>query len=506
VTASTEASSPIRESSISEKQREDLRATRLGFGQKIGYAAGAMVDGVVNNVVNTFLLFYVTTVCGIPGSLAGIAAAVGLTIDAILDPLIGSMSDSSRSRWGRRLPYMAVGLPLLIASFVMLFALPDWADTRALFALLTLLSVSFRISLSVYNLPYLAVGAELTDDYAERSLIMTWRWGLGMVGAIIGIGLGFGVFFKGANGLANREAYLPFALALSIIIVLSAGCAMRAVHATRRRQHLPPRAGSGTKLARRLGAELFEMFRNRSFRILFISALLFFVAQGVTLSLGLHANTFFWHLSSDRIKFVTLSFFVGLIIGAPLSGPIVSCMEKRNAVLGGLLGLILMQSGPASLRLLGLLPLQDQALATLLATTTAIGGALMSMAAIAFTSMMADAADEHEYLFGARREGLYFAGWAFASKAANGLGVLVCGFLLEAIAFPVEQIRQGGLSTVLPQHMSNALGFCYGPGAALLSIVGALVLARYRLDSKAHAAILAKLRIRRLETIQGEAA
>ena len=78
-------------------------------------------------------------------------------------------------------------------------------------------------------------------------------------------------------------------------------------------------------------------------------------------------------------------------------------------------------------------------------------GALMAAASIAFSSMMADAADEHEHLFGARREALFFAGWAFASKAATGAGALISGLILQAIAFPTDLAAHGGvMSAVLP--------------------------------------------------------
>ncbi|MDB5978296.1 MAG: transporter [Nevskia sp.] len=486
-------------SAMPDEDKEDARAARravrLGLGLKLGYASGALVDGVISNVVNTFLLFYVTTVCGMSAALAGAAAAVGLVVDAISDPVIGSMSDNTHSRWGRRLPFMVVAMPLLLVSFVMIFSLPDWTNQMALFALLSALSIAVRVSLSIFNMPYLAVGAELSDDYAERSRIMTWRWGLGMIGALIAVGLGFAVFFKGPGGLAQRHAYTPFALTLAVIVLAGAVCAMRTVLLTRGRQHLPPAIRSS--LAQRLLPELLELFRNRSFRILFTSALLFFIAQGVTLSLGLHANTFFWRLASDQVQLITLAFPVGLIIGAPLSGPIVSRMEKRTAVLIGLCGLILMQAGPASLRLSGLLPLQGQTLALFLASATAIGGALMSMAAIAFTSMMADAADEHEHLFGSRREGLYFAGWAFAGKAATSIGTFLAGMVLQAIAFPVDQTKQNGLNIQLPEGTVDALGFFYGPGAALLSVLGVLILFRYRLDRSTHTAMMTELHQRR---------
>jgi len=495
----------VVDAAVVEEGSAALRATRLGTGLKLGYASGAVVDGIVTNMVNTFLFFYVTTVCGLSAALAGTAVAAGLIVDAVGDPLIGSLSDNHRSRWGRRLPFMLAAMPVLVASFIMIFSLPDWSNKAALFALLCALSISVRLSLSVFNLPYLAVGAELSDNYAERSLIMTWRWGLGMTGALIGVGCAFGIFFKGANGLAQRDAYTPFAAALSAVILGAAAWSASTVWRTRGRQHGPPVASdhAGWSFIR----ELLELLRNRSFRILFFGALLFFTSLGMTQALGLHTNTFFWHLSSSQAQLITMAFLIGTLIGAPFSGLLVSRVEKKTAVLIGLCGWIVTQVAPTSLRLLGLLPLQGQSLTLLLCGNTLVGGVLMSVGGIAFMSMMADAADEHEYLFGSRREGLFFAGWAFAGKTAGSIGTFLAGLLLTAISFPVEQTKQNGLNVALPERMINELGFFYGPGTSLLLIVGVLLILRYRLDRTAHAAILAKLHQRRASaaTIKGHA-
>lgn len=121
----------------------------------------------------------------------------------------------------------------------------------------------------------------------------------------------------------------------------------------------------------------------------------------------------------------------------------------------------------------------------------------MGLAGIAGASAMADAADEHEHLFGSRREGLYFAGLAFANKAASAVGTLIAGLVLQAIAFPTELVRQGGLNMQLPEHMITLLGLAYGPGAALLSVAAVLTSLRYRIDRRTHAAIIAELRQRR---------
>jgi GPH family glycoside/pentoside/hexuronide:cation symporter len=135
-----------------------------------------------------------------------------------------------------------------------------------------------------------------------------------------------------------------------------------------------------------------------------------------------------------------------------------------------------------------------------------VGGVLMAAAAIAFASMMADAADEHEHLFGARREGLYFAGWAFASKAAAGAGALIAGMVLQLIAFPTDIAAHGGTAAVLPDATIYWLGFFYGPGAGVLYLGSIVASFLYRLDAKGHAAIMRDLDQRRATTIAGAAA
>ena len=472
------------------------RAGPLPWRLKLGYSSGQVLDGIVTQSLGIFLLFYVTTVCGLPGALAGLALAAGLVVDAFMDPLIGTLSDGWRSRFGRRLPFMMVGVPAVAVLFTLIFSLPRGLGTVGLFIWLTTLSICLRIAMSLFILPYSAVGAELSDDYAERSSIAAWRWGIGMFATLIAVLLGFGVFFAGPGGLSHRGAYTPFALTLSALIVVFTLISLRTTQATLGRLH-PPVATTGG-LHARIVAELGEVLRNRSFRILFAGALLFFSALGTHLALGLHANTYFWRLTPAQIQSVTLAVFLGLLFGAPLAGPFLKRLEKRTVLIVGMAGLAAGDTLPPALRLLGLFPFEGATLATILSVLVFCGGALMAAAAIAFASMMADAADEHEHLFGARREGLYFAGWAFASKAASGVGTLIAGLVLQAIAFPTDLAAHGGTAAVLPDHMVHLLGLFFGPGSGLLYLGAILVTMLYTLDARRHAAIMSDLGERRV--------
>lgn len=458
----------------------------------LGYSAGALLDGIAGQGVNIFLFFYVTAVAGLSAALAGIALAVGLAVDAVVDPLIGSLSDNSRSRFGRRLPFMMLGVPATVVFLVAIFSLPGGWSQMALFAWVTVLSIGLRVAMSLFLLPYNAVGAEISDDYAERSSIAMWRWAFAMIGALVAVVLGFGVFLGGEGGLSHRHGYTPLAISLALIAAVGGLIAMRTLATIRDRQHAAA-AGQAGSLHQRLIAEVGEIFRNQSFRTLFVGALLLFTSLAIHSSLGLHANTYFWRLSAAQIQMVTLSLFAGLLLGAPLAAPMLARIEKRTVLLIGMIGLALSTSLPATLRLLGLFPFQGQTLVAVLSAAVLLGGMLMAAAGIAFASMMADAADEHEHLFGARREGLYFAGWAFATKAAAGLGSLVAGLALQAIGFQ----SAGGGAVHLTAGTVRWIGLINGPGAGILALAAAALCLFYRLDATRHAAIRRDLDARR---------
>lgn len=469
------------------------KPSRLPLGRKAAYGSGQLLDLVVSSMLNSFALYYVTSVCGVPGGLAGLALGAGLVVDAFMDPFIGSLSDSWRSRFGRRVPFMVVGLVPLLITFNLIFALPSNLSPTPLFFWLMTLSVLLRVSQSIFGLPYQALGADLSDDYTERSSIAAWRWGIGIIGTLAVIGLGYGVFLSGPNGLAQRGAYPPFTLTLSVLIVIGG---LLAIWVGLKTPSAEPDSGRPEKaIHHRLFGEMAEMFRNRTFRTLFGSKLLLNVAQGLYLTLSLHMHVFFWHLSAAQIQAVTMPGVLGLALGAPLAGPLIARMEKRTILVIGLVGMALCQAAPVTLRLTGLLPLTGGDLTNFLAIATFFNAITFALSVIAFIAIIPDAADEHELLFGVRRQGLYAAGWAFATKAATGGGLLLAGLVLQLVDFPADASAAAGAS--VPERTSQLLALAGGPGSAILALLGTALALFYSVDRKSHAGIMAQLTARR---------
>src|SRR5580658_2564099 len=178
----------------------DLRRRPLGLSLLSLYGSGAMADAVVQAALASFLFFYLTAVCGLSNTLAGVSLFAALAVDAVADPLVGSISDNSWTRWGRRHPFMLAGAAPLAIALGLLFSIPPGLSGGWLFAYATAASIALRVSQSLVVLPYIALGAELSDDYAERTNIVAARALFTVLGTVVCISLALQVFLGGPGG------------------------------------------------------------------------------------------------------------------------------------------------------------------------------------------------------------------------------------------------------------------------------------------------------------------
>jgi GPH family glycoside/pentoside/hexuronide:cation symporter len=480
---------PLRSPGLDAKA---LRLRPLGKGLLGFYGAGAIVDASATVFLGTFLYFYLTAVCGMSGTLAGAALGIALAVDAIVDPLVGSLSDNSRSQFGRRHPFMLAAVVPIVVCLGLLFSVPAGLGGAGLLAYVLILCLGLRFGLSAFNVPYIALGSELSDNYNERSTIVAFRVGVGAVGTIVALVLGYGVFLSAkAGGQLHRAGYAPFAWCGAGVMGAAAVLSTLGTLSARARLHAASAQGGGTAILR-LVKEMGEVFRNSSFLFLFGACLVAFVGFGAAAALGLHANTFFWRLEPSTILVVSLSAIPGIMVGIVITGLLTRVVEKRSIALAGLALIAIGQMSPVTLRLTGILPSVGPAPVASLICATLLANVGVAMALVGFQSMMADAADEHDLLFGARREGLYFAGISFAAKASSGLGVLIAGLAADAIGFPNDLAARGAHASVAWPVARN-LALIYGPGASVITVLGLLLLLGYRLDRAAHARILETL-------------
>lgn len=450
----------------------------LSFFDKTQFATGDMIDGIVNFGVGTFIFYYLTAVCGMSGTVAGTILVISTVSDAFLDPLIGSISDNTRSRFGRRLPYMFVAVLPTALFYALIFSIPPELKGWALAGYAGFILLALRISTSFYFLPYAAVSAELSTDYTERSSVFAYRTFINCIGNIVVLVLGYFVFMHGAEGLIDHKAYVGYGWASGVIAL--AGGLISAFAVRRLAGRLRPVETAGVR-SLRMTTEIREIAQNPSFWYLFLCCLLFWTAIGVAATLGIHLNLYFWHLPANIIGLLPLIGILGYAVGVPLCTFTLQYFEKRNVSLVGILLMCTTQLFPVPLQLLGLLPTGD-ALYTFLGIVVFFGGVAGTFTFVPWGSMMSDAVDEHELLFGSRREGLYFAGLLLSVKAAAGLGGFFGGIALDLIHFP-RDVTTIAIHPLSAEIIRN-LGLVQGPFAALIGMASAFTLLGYHIDKK----------------------
>lgn len=457
--------------------RPDLTQAGPGFWTKCAYGLGQLTEGVVSVVFMVFILFYYNQVLGLSGAATGLALFIALFVDAIADPLMGAISDTTRGKLGRRHPFLyAAVIPLPIA-FYFAFSPPD-LDQTGLFVWLTVFSILTRLLLTVFFVPHLALGAELSSNYEQRNQIVAYRQFFAMVGYLVALVVGFGVFFvttpEFPDGQMNGAAYAPFAASMGL--VMGAAMLISAVGTHASISRLPKVAHE--KTGQSLWSDLISALKNHSFLVLILSLLLFFVAFGLRSSLSLHVMTFYWRMNSQEIQIVTIWSIVALVLGVVIWAIVARYMEKRTGFLIGFAGWVALTAWPVLQHLAGLYPERSDPAYIGILLWTGIGANIMGAGTNVFAgSMIADCLDEHELHTGRRQEGAFFGVYTFTAKATTGLGTWLSGIALDAIGFPAQ-----ATPGQVPTFALTQLGLLTGPVLIIAGLVSLVVLNGYRLS------------------------
>ena len=332
-------------------------------------------------------------------------------------------------------------VPLAIA-FYFLFN-PLVTSEWALFLWLVVFTNLTRTAMSLYHVPHIALGAEMTDDYDTRSELVGYRYLFSNVGTLFVFAAGFGFFFVPTaefdNGQLNAAAYPPFALLLAVLMVVTifwSAWGTRSVIPWLPQPPAAPRLGV-VQVLWRIVTDLSASIASRNFRWMFAGVLVVFIMVGVNTALDLYVFTYFWELDRAQIFTVIIAYPVGVMVGSFFSTRFFARFGKKAGLLFGGLSWPLWQTVPIVLRLLGWFPENgDDLLIPLLVSIKLIQGACTVQANVAFGSMVADVIDEYEYNTGKRQEGIFFAASSFSAKATSGVGNIVAGFALDLIAWP----------------------------------------------------------------------
>lgn len=437
---------------------------RVSAWRALAYALPAFGLAVVGLPVYVYLPKFYTDVVGVPVAAVGVILLGVRVFDALSDPLIGALSDRTRTRFGRRRPWIALGVLPLAACIGLLFAPPDLGPGPAT-AWFGVTLFALFLFWTVVVVPYEALGVEISFDYDERTSLLALRDGLLLLGTVIAVLSPYLLRVLGGipdDPAGERVRFARFALLYAPLVV--ALCWITVAGVREGRPSARPRRTdpfSGLRVA----------LRNRPFGILLASYTI--AAFGSNLPATLILFYVEYVLEDDRAEPFLLLYFVTGVALLPLWVWLARRVEKKAAWLAAMavntsafLGVFFLGPGQG-----------DLYAALIILSGVGFGGTVAIPSA-----MQADVIDYDELLCGRRREGVFIGVWSVARKLAAALGV---GLALVILGGSGYQPR-------MPQTPEAILSLrvLYALVPSMMSLLAMAIALAYPIDRAMHARIL----------------
>ena len=459
----------------------------LPWTTKAGYGSAELGLVAVEVLVQVYLLKFYNVVVGLPSALAGLALSVAILWDAVTDPVMGGISDRTRTPWGKRRPYFVPGALAACVFFVALFHPPVFKSNTFAFFYLLIGFVSLNTSLTVVSVPHVSLAGEMAFDRDQRTALFGYRRLFATLGLVLGTVLP-ALILRSLGGEETAEnvarSRSTTALLLCAPILLTAFWAFAA---TRGRDE--PSHESGARFAdivRNLG-RLFlsqkDVWTNKVFFPLLLSAIIAGAARTLNGSIALYYYQFRLELPEDIVVLaVLLPFFLCLLASIPLWVWISRHKGKKWPAFWGVLGLALLTVftypffppgsivGPVCI---------------------AIVGGFCAGSVVILDSLIPDAIDYDELRTGRDREGLYFGVWKLGTKISRALGLAFAGVVLQIIGFDEGRMTQD-------PEVGWRLALLFGPAVGVFFALAAIVFACFPLTDGTHRRIQRILERRRL--------
>ncbi len=479
---------------------------RLTLGTRLAFGSGQVAESLFNALFNTFVGIFYNQIIGLSNTLIGFAIMLALIGDALTDPVVGVVSDRWRGRHGRRHPFLfAAPVPLALMIYCIFNppeALTGSNHQLGLFMWLSITTILSRAFLTLYNVPHLALGAELSKDQFQRSMLFSTNQ---IIGVIAGASIAFitwSFFFAGERvraidgklvpGHLDPAAYGPLILfaCATVIIAIWSCAAFTYKHVPR--LTLPPQADqrlSPLLLAR----EIVSTFRNRNYVVILIGFFFFMIASGIYETVTVFINTYFWELKPEQMRWFGLVAGPMGVAGALASPFLMRRFDRRPVVMGAMGALALFAQLVVSLRLLGLMPENgDPLLLPLLLANAGAFAFSAGVSAVANMGMIGDIVDENDLATGLRQEGLYYSARLFFAKASFSVSHAFAGILLDVYI----RLPFGAVPGELDEGILTRLGIVGGPLMASFAIVSLFFYRMYGLSAGQHKEIIKAINAR----------
>jgi Na+/melibiose symporter-like transporter len=384
----------------------------------------------------------------------------------------------------------AAAIPAAVA-YYFVWNPPAGLEGDALFPYIVTIAILVRTLITVYEIPSSSLVAEMSDDYDERTSMLSYRYFFGWTGGTL-MGAFATIFIlvptaTVQNGMFNVEGHGQVGAIAAISIFLAIMISAAGTHKMIPDLKSPPPARKLSLML--IYREVFETLASRSFLALFLAALFGAVASGVSTTLSFYFSTFFWGFSTEQIGLISLSVVISALMAFFISPAISRRLgKKRGAITIGLMAFTVAPA-PILLRLLGLMPQNsDPMLFPLVLSIIVVDVALIIAYQTLSSSMIADLVEEAEIKTQRRSEGVFFASVTFVRKVTQGIGAAVAGVLLTISQFPA-----GATPDQVPEAVLTTFGWLYVPVIFGLWMIMIACLSLYSVDRRAHEANLETL-------------
>jgi len=437
---------------------------KLSFVRKVLYGVGDSTNSLLFTVVAFFYLFFLTDVAGIAPALAGWVLLAGKAWDAVTDPMVGFMSDHTKTRWGRRRPYFLACIPSAILFYLIWTTYPI-ENQILLFLTYVGLNLLFWTSFTLMAIPYSAMMPELSLDYDDRTSLVSVRMSFsivfGLLAAVVPMAI-VSLFPDRNTGFAMMGRFLGVFGILPYVV---------SFFGTKERPEFQQMASLP------FFASIRETMKNRSYVVAMVVFLLSWVCVDVIGAVFIYFIIYWMGLSETDVSILLGIIFITAVLVLPLWVFVSKRVGKKAAYVIGM-------SFWAVIMCL-IFFLHPGAPKWVLYLLCFLAGFGVSTAHVLPWSMIVDCVDVDEYRTGARREGMYTGFTLFAQKLASSIALLLVGTFLGVAGYVANAVQK--------ESALLAIRILLGPVPAVLLILSIVCVLLYPITKADHEKIRAEL-------------
>ena len=438
-------------------QTATINPQKLSFGYKVVWGIAALGSATIAGIFGALQPIFYQDYLGLSAKWIGIAATIYAVWNALNDPLFGYITDNTRSKHGRRIPYMRFTAPFLALTFVLVWFAPPKAGQQALFWWMLVSMLLYDTAYTIIGLVYSALLPEVSESDSERNGLQISASLFALVGTLLGFLIPDMVRPK-----SGATSFWPLQLAM---IVVAIACMLAIIATTLKVKERPEFTQVDKPIP--LGKAIKLTFASKSFLVLVAANFMTILMQALLLGSIYYLADYV--LKASNVMLVMAALFIPLIIGVPISTLIrgkvgVVHAQQILLVIAGI-GLVLATFVPNSLLLVCI----------------ALAGFGLSGPQTLTNVLFAQVTDEDELRSGVRREGAFFGVNALITKPAQSIALVLIAQILASANFVTRVANQGEAFLNQPASAIFGIKTLVGliPGIAML--LGAVILTWYPL-------------------------